>query len=188
MKPASCACWAGVGWRTVAGRQVVSAGSGLRVRLFGPVEFEIHGSTATMSGVRMSVLVVRLAVDAGRVVSLEQLVDSVWGEEPPKTVRSSIQVHVSQLRRTLRDIGLDDVVVSRPPGYLLDVEHDAVDIHRFQQLATAAGGCFERGDFEAVLRIAHEALALWRGPRLARCSLRRRGPLWRWHCRRAGPS
>jgi len=88
-------------------------------------------------------------LNSNRVVSRERLIDSLWGEDPPATAVTSVQVYVSRLRKLLPD----DVLVTRAPGYLLRVEVDELDLDRFERLRAAGE--------------VREALALWRGPPLA---------------------
>ena len=136
-----------------------------RVRLFGEIEvFGRFGSTGFAGNKQRSVLA-RLALDAGRVVSIEELIDAVWGEASPESVRSAVQVHISQLRRAMRTIGLEPAIVTRPPGYVLDLATEAVDVLRFESLVTDATRSGSHGD--EVLRISSAAEALWLGAPLS---------------------
>ena len=87
-----------------------------------------------------------------RVVSTDRLIDAVWGESPPATAASALHVHVHALRQALGA----ERIETRPPGYLLRVEPDELDVERFEALVA-------RGDAAALA----EALSLWRGPALA---------------------
>ncbi|HZI45500.1 MAG TPA: BTAD domain-containing putative transcriptional regulator, partial [Ilumatobacter sp.] len=140
---------------------------GAALRLFGGVEVSGPLGVTSLTGAKQRALVARLAIDAGHAVSPEQLVDSVWGEHAPATVRASIQVHVSRVRKALAEIGLDDILVSRLGGYLLEVDQACIDVHRYEQLSGAATAAAQRGDHEQALDLALQALALWCGPPLA---------------------
>src|SRR5262245_50507317 len=109
------------------------------VRLFGGVEFRGPGGVTALSGAKQRAIAGRLALDAGRTVTADRLIDAVWGEAAPATVLASLQTHVSQIRRALAEIGLPDAVRSHALGYVLDVDPQAVDIHRFEDLAKRAG-------------------------------------------------
>ena len=98
-------------------------------------------------------------IRAGQVVSTDRLLDELWGEHPPKTATTSLQNMVSQLRKLLGA----DVLVTRPPGYVLQVEPEQVDAVRFERLVADARG---KPPEERAQRL-REALALWRGPPLA---------------------
>src|SRR5918994_1104290 len=100
-----------------------------------------------------------LGLRAGEVVPTDRLVDELWGDEPPRAAVGSLQNFVSELRKMLGA----EVLVTRAPGYLLDIPRHAVDVHRFERIVREAGS--EAPEQRAAgLR---EALGLWRGPALA---------------------
>jgi DNA-binding SARP family transcriptional activator len=99
-----------------------------------------------------------LALEPGRVVSAGRLIEGVWGEEPPKTAATALHGHVSYLRRAL-----GPVIVTRAPGYLLDVDPATVDVRRFEAGLERARACLAGGDARAAARALDEALRLWRG-------------------------
>src|SRR5688572_12711594 len=136
------------------------------VRLFGGVEFSGPGGTTTFSGAKQRAIAARLALDPGRTLSAEQLVDAIWGDEPPPTVKASLQTHISQIRRALASVGLQDALVSNPVGYVLDIEPEAIDVHMFEQLVSRAE-TEARTNPRAALDIGLAANALWTGPPLA---------------------
>ena len=111
-------------------------------------------------------LLAQLAVDAGRVVPADRLIDRLWGDRLPANPAGALQTRVSQLRAALDEAepGARRLVVSRPPGYLLDVVPDAVDAGRFEALLSEA---MTAGDPRARVTALDDALALWRGPVLA---------------------
>ena len=96
---------------------------------------------------------------ANRVVSRDRLIDELWNGAPPDTAATALQVHVSQMRKTLGR----DTIVTRNPGYMLAVEPGAVDVERFQGLVDEARSQEPR---EAATTL-RRALDLWRGPLLA---------------------
>src|SRR4051794_3609083 len=103
-----------------------------------------------------------LALDAGTVVSAGRLIEGVW-EDPPDTAATALQGHVSQLRRVLGD----GAIVTRAPGYVLDVAPDAVDAVRCERALEQAREQLARSDPAAAAATLREALALWRGEPLA---------------------
>jgi DNA-binding SARP family transcriptional activator len=100
-----------------------------------------------------------LALNAGKVVSTDRLVEELWGDCAPANPMNSVQSHISQLRRLLGS----DRIVTRSPGYLFDLDPDDVDALRFERLVKAA----RVGPAEKLADALREALALWRGPALA---------------------
>src|SRR3954453_18568457 len=115
------------------------------------------GERTPSGDIQRSALVL-LALNAGSVVSADRLIDELWGDLAPANPMNSVQSHISQLRRLLGS----EQIVTRPPGYLLDVDPEAVDAVRFERLVNAAR-TGPPGNSAETLR---EALALWRGPPL----------------------
>ena len=102
-----------------------------------------------------------LLLSANEVVSADRLIDELWGDEVPESGRAALQVRVSQLRKALGGDG--GRIATRPPGYLLRVDRDELDLYRFERLVSEADGA-EPAEAAAKLR---EALGLWRGAPLA---------------------
>ena len=101
-----------------------------------------------------------LAFHTNETVSVDRLVDGLWGEDPPATAPKMVQLYVSQLRRLLA--GDDADIVTHGRGYELQMPDEAVDAARFATLVDEAG----RSDGTRN-GSAREALALWRGEALA---------------------
>src|SRR3954468_11343233 len=91
------------------------------------------GTDVPVGGPRVRSLLALLALNAGRVVGADTLIDGLYGENPPGDAANALQSQVSRLRRGLRAAGR--TVELRPAGYRLAVEPDAVDAHRFERLA-----------------------------------------------------
>lgn len=108
-----------------------------------------------------------LALHAGEIVPTDRLIELIWGEHPPRTAAHSIQVYVSDLRKALETIEGGPVIETRPPGYLLRVEPERIDAHRFEALVTEGTRALQGGDPASSVGALKEALDLWRGPPLA---------------------
>ena len=137
------------------------------VSLLGAVELYAGGERVAITAVKQAAIVAMLALDAGRVVSLDRLIDGVWGDDAPRTVRSSVQVHVSQVRRAIAARSDADVIVSGQSGYVLRVEPGNVDALRFRELSEQARRSLVNGDSESAAALAREALQLWTGDALS---------------------
>ncbi len=135
----------------------------LDVRLLGPIEVERGGVPAALGGQKPRALLTVLALEPGRVVSVDRLVESLWPGEPPETASHAVQVYVSQLRKALGP----KTLVTQAPGYVLELQADGVDVHRFLRLAQEGSAALESGEAAAAEVALREALALWRGPALA---------------------
>ncbi|MEV0322845.1 BTAD domain-containing putative transcriptional regulator [Streptomyces sp. NPDC050658] len=131
-------------------------------RLLGPVEAWRAGRRLDLGGPKPRALLAALLLEPGRVVSVDALIDAIWGEHPPDTARSLIQSYVSALRRALSA----DAIETRPPGYLIHADTALVDRAAFERLTTRGRQAAAAGDHPAAARLLGEALALWRGPAL----------------------
>ncbi|MCX4800656.1 winged helix-turn-helix domain-containing protein [Streptomyces sp. NBC_01214] len=122
------------------------------------------GAALPVGGARLRALLAALALRAGRPASVAELVDDVWGDDPPQDAPAALQALVARLRRAL---GSRDAVHSAPTGgYLLAAARDDIDLHRFDRLAVQ-GGQELATDPAAASRTLRTALALWRGPAFA---------------------
>ena len=128
----------------------------LRVELLGEVAAYVAGRPVVVGPARQRLVLAALAVDADHVVSLGQLVDRVWGAEPPLRARGVLSSYVSRLRQVLGTSRL----VRRSGGYVLVADRSQVDLRRFHDLCDQARGC---GDDGRTVELLTEALALWRG-------------------------
>lgn len=116
-----------------------------------------------VTGTRLRRLLVRLTVDADRVVPMSELVDAVWPDDPPADTVGAVQTLVSRLRRALGDPGL---VQQTHGGYRLAIPLQDTDIDRFRHLARDGSAELATGDAVAARSTLREALSLWRGPAL----------------------
>jgi DNA-binding SARP family transcriptional activator len=121
----------------------------MEFRILGPLEVVEGERVVDLPAAKHRALLAMLLLNANEIVSTERLIDALWEEQPPDGARKTLQVYISQLRKTLDQ----DRVQTRAPGYLVRVDADELDLARFQRLT-------EDGRFK-------EALQLWRGPPLA---------------------
>jgi DNA-binding SARP family transcriptional activator len=129
-------------------------------RILGPLEvLAADGEPLVLGGQKQRAVLALLVLRANEVVSSEFLLDSVWGENPPRTATTSLHNTISALRKVL---GAESLV-TRPPGYQLAVAPDSIDLGRFERLVAEARSA-DAAERAARLR---EALALWRGEPLA---------------------
>jgi len=144
-------------------------GRDIQVRLFGEPAVAVGGSTVVVGSTKQHGLLAALAVDADHPVSVEQLIDRIWGDEPPANARATLHVYVSRLRRSFAGGapgGPAAIAIERgPAGYRLAVDPDRVDLHRFRRLVERAR-LVPRGD-PGRARLFAEALAAARGLPLA---------------------
>jgi DNA-binding SARP family transcriptional activator/tetratricopeptide (TPR) repeat protein len=121
----------------------------LEFRVLGPLEVLERGRRLPLPGAKQRALLAVLCLHANEVVSSDRLIDALWADDPPQSPQAALQYHVSQLRKLLGP----ERIETRPPGYVLRLSGEELDLARFERLHEEA-------------RFA-EALALWRGPALA---------------------
>ncbi|MFC0526921.1 BTAD domain-containing putative transcriptional regulator [Phytohabitans kaempferiae] len=156
-------------------RAEAAADRHLRAEVLGPLSVRTGGSAVDLGPAPQRDLLALLAIQPGRVVSRDEIVDVLWGDQPPKTCLSMVQTYVGRLR-----VRLDPDREPRSPGkvirlagdgYTLDLAADELDLARFSDLA-------ERGTAEpysaAAVDLLDRALRCWRGPVLAGASPRLR--------------
>jgi DNA-binding SARP family transcriptional activator len=139
----------------------------MRFGLLGPLTvWSSAGAPVTVPGRKVRARLADLLVHAPRLVSADRLIDDIWADEPPAKATGALQAKVSQLRGVLEraEPGGRDLLVFRPPGYVLDVEADEVDSCRF---AVLTGQARATDDPRSRVPLLTDALALWRGPALA---------------------
>jgi predicted ATPase/DNA-binding SARP family transcriptional activator len=140
----------------------------VRIGLLGPLQVrDGAGRAVHVGGRQLRVLLILLALDAGRVVPSGSLAEQIWPGEPPGHPGNALQTLVSRLRAELRRAGLDDVIASHPAGYRLAVPPDAVDAMAFEALAVRGRRALADANPEEASRALRSALALWRGQPLA---------------------
>src|SRR5262249_30804315 len=130
----------------------------LEFRILGPLEVRDGDRIVPLGGTRRRAVLGLLLLDANRVVSIERLVDGLWGEDPPASAQASLQAHLVGVGREL-----GARLATQAPGYVFRVSEDGLDLDRFRRLVSEADGA-EPAVAAGRLR---DALALWRGPPLA---------------------
>ncbi|MEU6949353.1 BTAD domain-containing putative transcriptional regulator [Streptomyces sp. NPDC046316] len=137
----------------------------MKIVLLGPVEAKADdASSVDIGGVRLRMLLARLALEGGRPVLVDTLVDGLWGADSPAEVGNALQALVSRLRKALRGVATLESVAG---GYRLSVRDEDVDAHRFEELAARGRRELAAGRADEAASLLGAALGLWRGPALA---------------------
>jgi ABC-type transport system substrate-binding protein/DNA-binding SARP family transcriptional activator len=132
----------------------------LEYRVLGPFEVLDRGTPLALRGARLQTLLAVLLIHRREAVSVDRLVDALWGEHAPATATKAVQVYVSRLRKALGD----GAVQTRGHAYRLAVTTGQVDADRFAALVTDGRAAAGTGDHAAAAALLRAALALWRGP------------------------
>ena len=139
--------------------------------ILGPLQVLDAGRPLALGRPKQRAVLAILLLHAGRVVSLDRLVDELWGEQAPPQALASVQAYVSHLRRLLeprRAPGAPaTVLVNQAPGYRLVVGEEDLDAARFQTLAQSGHDLLQAGEAPRAAETLARALRLWRGPVLA---------------------
>jgi DNA-binding SARP family transcriptional activator/tetratricopeptide (TPR) repeat protein len=137
-------------------------------RILGPLEVSNGpGRDFKVPAGRQQIVLAALLCEANRVVSIDHLIDAIWPSAPPSTARTQVQICVSSLRRDLARIGCGEVIITRVPGYLLQVSRGQLDSQVFTQLTAKAAELAKNGKPDDALDALQQALALWRGSTLS---------------------
>jgi DNA-binding SARP family transcriptional activator len=132
-------------------------------RVLGPLEVWREEISLPLGSVKERALLAILLLNANQTVSRDRMVDDLWGDRAPERAAKSIQTYVSRLRKILSP----GVLRTRSPGYVLELEPEQLDLHRFERLLAEGQRALAEGGAELASDLLRKALALWRGPALA---------------------
>ncbi|GAA4599503.1 putative ATPase/DNA-binding winged helix-turn-helix (wHTH) protein [Actinoplanes octamycinicus] len=129
------------------------------IAVLGPVELRAGtGEVVPIAGTRLRTLIILLALDAGRTVSADRLIDGIWGDAPPAAAANALQALVSRLRRAAPELRIEAV----PTGYRLVIDRAKVDVFRFERSTPGEAVKLWRGDPEFPEAAAAELVRLRR--------------------------
>ncbi|MFF0436276.1 BTAD domain-containing putative transcriptional regulator [Streptomyces sp. NPDC004327] len=140
----------------------------LRLTILGSLSATVDGKAVAIGGPRQRTILAMLTLAWGQVVSVDSLVDAVWGERPPNTARTQVAICIGGLRKAFSAAGMDDdFIVTVHPGYRLGTDQGRLDAAEFARLVKDAGQQATRGNLLEASKLYKEALDVWRGPALA---------------------
>jgi len=142
-------------------------GARLVFGVLGPLEVRLDDAEVRVGGPRQRALLGLLLCHANHVVSRDQLIEELLGDQPAATADRMLRVQVSRLRKALGDENGQPRLQARPPGYLLRVEEGELDLQAFEQQIAAGRQAFADGNPARAAGLLREAEALWRGRPLA---------------------
>ena len=146
------------------------------IEVLGPFEVRERGRQVAPSAAKPRAMLALLACNANRVVSVEELIEELWGEHVPRSATNTLQTYVMQIRNhistALAGAGVStdtvkSVVVIRGRGYELVTSGGSSDLLGYERLADAGHRAAEAGNWLSARRDLRAALGLWRGPALA---------------------
>ena len=139
----------------------------MEVRLLGPLEVRDGDRLLSVHGSRQRALLALLALNAGRVMAAQRLIELLWGDEAPPSATNALQVHVSGLRKVLEPRGQPyRLLVSDESGYVLKIDPERIDSARFERLVDQGHKALIRGEVAHCAQLLDQAANLWRGSAL----------------------
>jgi DNA-binding SARP family transcriptional activator len=131
--------------------------------ILGALEVRDGDQTIPIGGGKQRALLALLIMNANETVSVDRLVEELWGERAPATAAKVVQNHVSRLRRAFAD----GLLVTRGSGYAIELTPGQLDLDRFEELLEEGREALDSGDARRASESLRQALDLWRGPPLA---------------------
>jgi DNA-binding SARP family transcriptional activator len=136
-------------------------------RILGPLEVSDGDRRFDLGGTRHQAVLAMLLLSADRAVTVDRLLEAMYGEDLPSTPRSQVQIAISALRRKLAAHDHASAIFTREQGYVLHLGDGWLDSRRFEELAAAGRAAASAGQLEEAVASYRDAERLWRGPALA---------------------
>jgi DNA-binding SARP family transcriptional activator len=146
---------------------IEATASRVEFRLLGPLEVSVDGRPFALAGARQRALLAYLLIRANEPVATDRLLEELWNGKPPPTASASLRVAVSKLRRAFEDAGAARTIETLPNAYLLRLEPDQTDLHRFEALVERGRSAMRRNNPQEAATLFRQALDLWRSTPLA---------------------
>ncbi|GAA1642373.1 hypothetical protein GCM10009733_044260 [Nonomuraea maheshkhaliensis] len=140
-------------------------GDELRFGVLGQLEIVGGGAPVVIAAAKQRVALVTLLLQAGNLVTRDELIDRIWADDLPADPTASLHTHIARLRRSLR--AGRNLIRTHDLGYSIQAGAETLDVLRFRRLVGSAAAARSRDDTGQEARLLREALALWRGPVLA---------------------
>ena len=138
----------------------------MRFRILGPLEVWTGQGWGGIGAPKWRALLAALLLNPGQAVSTDRLIAELWGDDPPDRAANLVSVYVFRLRRLIDDAE-GRVLITRAPGYQLQLAPGDVDAGRFEALVGQGRQALGHGDVRSAAATMTEAIGLWRGPALA---------------------
>lgn len=135
----------------------------MEFKILGPLEITTGSRRLELGGVRRQITVATLLLGVNKIVTVDRLLEAIYGESMPMTSRSQIQIIVSSLRHMFASAGYPGVIDTHPNGYGLRIDGSLLDAQQFEELVVTARAAENPEEAIAKYRDAHR---LWRGPAL----------------------
>lgn len=138
----------------------------MEFKILGPIETVAGTERLELGGARQQIALAMLLLNANRVVTMDRLLEAIYGEDLPPTARSQAQISISWLRRLFASCSTDPVILTRDHGYVIKVDSTGLDSLRFEELVASARTGRDAGQLDQAIACYRDAQRLWRGPAL----------------------
>ncbi|NYH44099.1 DNA-binding SARP family transcriptional activator [Micromonospora jinlongensis] len=146
----------------------------MEIRVLDGLSVQLPAGTLQLGTPKQQVVFALLTVQVGRLVTVDELVDELWADRPPRSAIANVRTYAANLRRTFEASPAGRGVIERQRnGYRLVVDPDQVDVFRFELERNAGREAPAVGDLDSARQLLERALARWR----VRCSLASRSGL-----------
>lgn len=149
--------------KAIATRGTFTRRRAVDFRILGPLEVRDGDRELRLEGGKQRAFLALLLINGNRTVSIDRIIDDLWGDDAPESAPKMVQIYVSKLRKMLGP----GRVRTRSPGYSFELEPDDLDLHRFESTVADARAARDAGRDQQAADQLRKALALWRGPALA---------------------
>lgn len=142
----------------------------MEFRVLGPLEIRDGDRELTPLAPKLREVLALLLLRRNQIVPIGALIDELWGEDPPRSAKSTLQTYIYKLRKIFHaagEAGSGLTLITKPAGYLAAIAQERIDVYWFERLVRDGHSAAEDGDARQATRSLAEALALWRGPALA---------------------
>src|SRR5256714_1469762 len=146
----------------------------MEFRILGPMEGTAETGDVTPTAPKVRQVLALLLLRCNGLVQTGEFIDELWGECPPRSALSTLQTYIYKLRKVLLDEtpgggahGSEEMLRTKPSGYILKVLRDSVDVGRFERRAEEGAQALEENEPERAAAALSQALTVWRGPALA---------------------
>lgn len=150
----------------------------MKFKVLGPLEITNGDQVYRPSSPKVCQVLALLLSSPNVVVSTDSIISELWGEEPPRSVATTVQTYIYQLRRALGKKfpgqPIADALVTHAPGYRLSVPADDIDANVFEHLVIEGRRLTGDGNMTEACDLFQEALSLWNGDVLANVPRERR--------------
>lgn len=136
----------------------------MRFEILGSLRMTDGDDVFAISAPKVECLLAAMLVRAEDVISTDLLCGEIWRDEPPRRATATLHVYISQLRKLLKraDRGRSPIV-TRFPGYVLELGENTLDAHDFQRLAQQSRAAARAGRHAETSMLCGQVLSLWRG-------------------------